>query len=140
MLTLKILTEPTPKQSAKFYRAGRLLKAYQPTKINLSKQTIQSVVINQLPKDFVPFNSEIEVEYKFYFAPLKNFNKKIKALIDNNRAVYKSTKPDIDNLLKHINDSLENIVFNNDSQIVRMTAEKLYSHVPRTEITIKAMG
>ena len=47
-------------------------------------------------------------------------------------------KPDIDNLIKFVLDALQgqNAYFVDDSQVVRILAEKIYSDNPRTEIMI----
>jgi Holliday junction resolvase RusA-like endonuclease len=41
-------------------------------------------------------------------------------------------KPDLSNLIKFVEDVLEGVVFDNDSQIVTIFATKQYSDVPRT--------
>lgn len=43
-------------------------------------------------------------------------------------------KPDIDNLIKFCFDCLNEILFNDDSQIVEVSARKIYSESPRTVI------
>jgi len=45
-------------------------------------------------------------------------------------------KPDIDNCIKAIADSLNTIAYKDDTQIVKVVAEKRYSEKPRVEITI----
>ena len=45
-------------------------------------------------------------------------------------------KPDIDNLIKSVLDSLNGIAYKDDSQIVTVVAEKFYSDVPRLELEI----
>lgn len=45
-------------------------------------------------------------------------------------------KPDLDNCVKLILDSMNGIVFEDDSQVCMLIAMKGYGEVPRTEITI----
>jgi Holliday junction resolvase RusA-like endonuclease len=45
-------------------------------------------------------------------------------------------KPDIDNVIKIIADSLNGIAYKDDTQIVKLTAHKLYSDNPRVEIKL----
>lgn len=49
------------------------------------------------------------------------------------------TKPDLDNLLKAVLDSMEGYVYKNDSQITKYAIEKLYADEcpPRIELTIE---
>ena len=49
---------------------------------------------------------------------------------------YHSSRPDIDNLVKLVGDALNGIFFIDDALISRVTAHKLYSDKPRTEIII----
>jgi len=49
-------------------------------------------------------------------------------------------KPDIDNIIKGVADALNKVVYVDDTQIVMLTAMKLYSDRPRIEIYIKKRG
>lgn len=66
----------------------------------------------------------------FYFQPPKGF--KISENIDHTK------KPDLDNLIKAVTDSLNQIVFEDDSQISQCWTEKNYTcdGQPRVEILI----
>ena len=46
------------------------------------------------------------------------------------------TKPDVDNILKQVNDSLNGIAYTDDRQIATEIVEKWYSDIPRIEIEI----
>lgn len=51
----------------------------------------------------------------------------------------KTTKPDCDNLIKPVKDSMEKIVFDGDQQVVREVSEKWYAAInehPHVEITV----
>lgn len=49
-------------------------------------------------------------------------------------------KPDIDNIVKCIADSLNNIAYKDDTQIVVLKCRKHYSNDPCVEVTIKEIG
>lgn len=56
---------------------------------------------------------------------------------------YPMTKPDLDKLVRVIGDSLEGIVYDNDSRIVSQTSSKEYATDERTEgviVTVRAIG
>ena len=61
-----------------------------------------------------------------------------KLVKDKWQEVLHTKKPDIDNLIKYVLDSLSghNGFFLDDNQIYTIYAEKLYSDKPRTEIMI----
>ena len=46
-------------------------------------------------------------------------------------------KPDLDNVIKVIADSLNGIAYKDDAQIVEVVAKKFYSNRPRVEVTIE---
>lgn len=48
-------------------------------------------------------------------------------------------KPDIDNIIKSIADSLNGIAYKDDAQVVEVIAKKFYSNKPRVEVTIESI-
>lgn len=50
------------------------------------------------------------------------------------RQIYHTTKPDIDNLLKHLKDCMKGIFYNDDRQIVMVQAKKVYGDLPGWDI------
>lgn len=48
-----------------------------------------------------------------------------------------SRKPDIDNVLKVVLDALNGVAYKDDSRVVCVEAEKIYSHTPKLVIDIK---
>ena len=53
---------------------------------------------------------------------------------------YYSQKPDIDNLCKAIQDSLNGIAYDDDSQIVILESVKVWNTIDYTEVTIEEIG
>lgn len=49
-------------------------------------------------------------------------------------------RPDIDNYGKAVLDACNGILWIDDAQVVRMTIEKLYSHAPRSVVTVEALS
>jgi len=139
---MKIIIKGNPKgkQSFRFTKKG--IK-YQPKEVKQREENIQWQVINQLPKDFQPFDCPLWVTKLHYiFAPLKSFSKRKLRAIESDEIIFKDTKPDLtDNLAKLVFDALEGIVYINDSKIVAMdNVRKYYGLVPRIEIEIVPMG
>ena len=54
-------------------------------------------------------------------------------------ANYKTSRPDIDNCVKFYFDVLNQIAYNDDSQIVSLTSQKTYSENPGVEITLSRL-
>lgn len=76
------------------------------------------------PKELV--SSAVELRIDFYFARPKSLPKKVNHHIK---------KPDLSKLIRSIEDSLTNIVWNDDSQVIRVVATKNYG-TPRAEIGV----
>jgi len=121
---------PLAKQSARFTKSGLL---YQPKHITQYKNNLQFQIISQLPIGFIPIVTPISVEYHFIFPFLTTHSRK-KRLYGK---IYKSTKPDLDNLQKAVNDALNSIVFKDDSQICQTIVSKFFGSTPGINITIK---
>jgi len=132
-LTFEILGTPLAKQSMKFTKGG---VRYQPKQVTQNAENIKSQVISQLPESFKIIANPVVVDAIFIFPPLKSFNKKMKQHIDNGGYIIKSTKPDLDNLEKAINDALEGIVFLNDSQVCKVRKLKYYGNTPQVRIRV----
>ena len=49
-------------------------------------------------------------------------------------------KPDLDKLVRSIGDALEGIFYTNDSQVVRVIAQKHYGKHPRVEVMVRELG
>jgi len=55
------------------------------------------------------------------------------------KAIYKTTKPDVDKLVRSIADALTGIVFGDDAQVVQMTCRKAYGSPARAEIQVREL-
>jgi Holliday junction resolvase RusA-like endonuclease len=66
--------------------------------------------------------------------PVSYSKKRTQACLDRFEKYTK--KPDIDNLAKTIMDALNGICYDDDSQIVRLIVDKVYSNEPRVSVVI----
>ena len=71
----------------------------------------------------------------FYSIPKSESKKRKAAMIEGRIRPVK--KPDIDNVVKIIADSLNKIAYKDDTQIVDCQCRKFYSEEPRVEVTIQ---
>ena len=56
----------------------------------------------------------------------------------NKKGLYHTSTPDLDNLIKYILDVMNTLIYKDDAQIFKISAQKLYTTLkPRTEITIQ---
>lgn len=134
---ITLFGEPMPKQSALSYATGAKSKSgkyiishYQPAKKEERVKDYQFQLRKQLPPEFKMFESRVHItKMHFIFSPLKSFHKnkgKMDA-IRRGEIFYKETHPDLpDNLKKLVNDSMNGIVYKDDSIIVSEDNVKKY--------------
>jgi Holliday junction resolvase RusA-like endonuclease len=95
-------------------------------------------IIQNAPKE--PIRGAISITMTFYFArPRSHYGTgknadKIKLSAPDE----KTTKPDLDNLIKFVLDAMNGIVFLDDSQITHIEADKNYGEGQGTFITVYA--
>lgn len=107
------------------------------------------------PKDTVNYESLVRLEYaqqtngfRFpddamldmrilaYYSIPQSKSKKVKAAMINHE-IRPTKKPDMDNVVKIIADSLNQVAYRDDTQIVDCQCRKYYSEQPRVEVIIK---
>lgn len=93
-------------------------RTYTPAKTLHAEQEIQLFTKVRLPRDFKPFIGPLQLCVTFGMKRPKSIPKS---------RIYPSVKPDIDNYVKLVMDSLNGILWADDAQIVHLTAIKQYS-------------
>lgn len=114
-------------------RGGRP-RAYTPEKTEKYENLVRLAFREEFP-DAEPAAGPIILEFRAYFPVPKSFSKKKKQLALQG-VLQKTTKPDLDNIQKAIQDGLNGVAFADDSQIFRYVATKNYSETPRVDIKI----
>ena len=106
------------------------LRTYNPKKYTEYKEAVSLLAKKQCKNHF---NGAIRLEITFYMQIPESWSKKKQR---ETIGKYHISKPDTDNMIKTIKDSLEGVFFKNDSQICEIDAKKIYSENPRTEFTL----
>lgn len=105
------------------------------------------------PPDTVNYENLVKLEYeyqckKYYFGegelgmnlvcyyPIAKSTSKKKKTEMLNRTIRPTKKPDCDNVLKIVADSLNQIAYKDDSQIVETNVKKYFAEIPRVEVEI----
>lgn len=131
--TFTIPGNPVPKARARAYRHGISIKHYDSQKGITN--AIRWELIHQMHAQGIlkPIQGPIEVEMTFHMPTTK--------IIDSRYLKHgfpkHTKKPDCDNLIKEYCDAMNKTVFEDDSQVYKITAEKIYSFDPHTQIVIK---
>lgn len=85
-----------------------------------------------------PTKNPVAVRVRFYMPIPKATSNKTRERMATGLVV-PAKKPDIDNLLKAVLDALNGKAYHDDNQIVEISAKKLYSTEPRTEVFISEL-
>lgn len=123
--------DPCAKGRPRMTRAGH---AYTPAKTVSYENLVKTIYIEKCYGKFL--EGPLEMRVCAYFTIPKSAGKKKKG--DMLRGLIRPTKrPDIDNLFKIIADSLNKIAYDDDSQVVTATVEKMYAEQARVEVVIR---
>jgi Holliday junction resolvase RusA-like endonuclease len=83
--------------------------------------------------------SQLDMRIMAYYGIPKSASKKKKAAMIEGR-IRPTKKPDMDNVVKIIADSLNQIAYKDDTQIVDCQCRKFYGEEPRVEVMIQEVG
>lgn len=144
-IKLTILGEPMAKQSFRYAVRPKkdgtnFVSKYQPKKVVDKERNLAYDIKSQLAKDFTPFDCPLDVSITFTFPPPKSWSKAQKALFKSGVRMYKDTKPDLDNLEKIVFDSMQGIVYINDSRVCEKRSRKVYGDIPSIVILIEPVS
>ena len=130
-----VLGEPVAQGRPRFSRQGGFVKAYDPTKSRDYKQYVRLVASEDAPE--TPVTGAVVLSLKIYRAVPKSMSKRKReaALAGKLRP---TTRPDVSNVLKGVEDALKGLWYADDSQIVGYgTLGKWYDKQPRIEIAMQ---
>ncbi len=103
---------------------------------NLSaKDCVRAAATRQSPPPLEPVETPLELTVRAFFPVPQSWSKKQrKRALAGERAHV--SKPDCSNIVKLVEDALEDIYYRNDSQFVQVVMSKCYSARPRLEVLI----
>lgn len=126
-----IYAEPVAKARARAGAGGRF---YTPKKTS-DYETIVAMQAKIAMEGRAPIDSACCLSLAFHIPMPKSWSQKKRAQAISGEIKHTS-KPDLDNLIKAVKDGLNGIVWVDDSQVVRVVAEKKYSENPRVECCV----
>lgn len=136
--TAVVLGEPVAQGRPRFSRQGGFVKAYDPAKSRDYKQYVRFVASEDAPE--APVTGAVLLSLRIYRAIPKSMPKyKREAALAG--LLRPTTKPDVSNVLKGVEDALKGLWYVDDSQIVGYgTLGKWYAERPRIEVTMQEIG
>lgn len=137
-ITFTVYGEPVAQGRPKFTTVHGHAKAYDPEKSRSYKEIVRLEALRVRPE--IPLDCAISLTVKVYRSIPKSFSKK-KTAAAMSGSIRPVTKPDLDNVIKGVKDSLKTVIWCDDSQVVDFgDSGKWYSDVPRVEVIVKAVG
>lgn len=133
-ITLIFNTEPKAIQSVRSAKRGKFIQHYQPQHNTDWKAYIRYAAQQQLPKGWKLLDGTLAIgNVIFIYSPITTLTREEFRLINLGKIVLKDTKPDLsDNLFKGLLDSLEGVIYTNDSRIALHDGKVLkgYAKIP----------
>lgn len=117
ILEFCILGKPQGKARPKFARRGKFVTTYTPDATINYEAWVKQSFINKY-KDFTPLETPLKLELNAYFSKAKSNKMKLPMI-----------KPDVDNIIKIIADSLNGIAYKDDKQIISVKASKVWADI-----------
>ena len=108
---------------------------YTPTRTKDYETLVEQYFLLKYPR-FKPLEGRIKVNIIAYFSIPKTTKKsEINEMLENNKSPTK--KPDIDNIVKSILDSMNKFAFKDDNQITKLEVEKKYALEDKVYVKIE---
>lgn len=117
---------PRPQLRPRAMRFGKGVRVYDPPQNQDWKHTIQGQLIADRPQ--APLSGPLMISLDFAMPKPKGASKK--------QLMWHVKKPDVDNLAKSVKDAMKGIVFEDDSQVVRLEVKKAYADSPGVLIRV----
>lgn len=126
--------KPFGKQRPRVTRSGH---AYTPDQTVMYENLVKTAFLQQYP-DCVPGGGPVFIEIGAAFPVPQSWPKKKQAQALD-RKIYPG-KPDIDNIMKIIQDALNNVAYKDDAQIYSAYVLKFYAECPGVKIRMTVGG
>ena len=110
------------------------IRVYDPPKVKQFKHILRSLAVDQYSRP--PLLGPLSVSLTFYRPVQKSISQSERERRLSNRSK-PVVKPDTDNYIKSTLDALNGVLWHDDSQIVKIEAEKKYSDHPRIRVSVK---
>lgn len=128
IIKFEVLGDPVPKGRPRFAMRGRFPHTYTPKKTVEFEELVKWKAMENKPKELILSGVVLQVD----------FHIRKPAYIKTELVIIPHTKkPDCSNLVKCIEDAMNDIIYKDDGQIWDEHIRKFYALIPKTIITIE---
>ncbi len=131
-----ILGEPEGKGRPRFRKQGQYVKTYTP-EATVSYENLIKTEYRRQCNDY-RFDDSVQLDVRIiaYYEIPKSKSKKVKKMMEEHQ-LRPLKKPDADNVIKVVLDSLNKIAYHDDTQVVDLQIRRFYSYDPKVIVTIQ---
>lgn len=133
-ITIEILGEPVGKGRPRFKNMGKFGRPYTPERTVSYENLVKEMYYVQCKGTKLEGELRATI-YAYLKIPKSTSKKKTKLMLD--QLIRPTKAPDVDNIAKIVLDSLNNLAYDDDKQVVELVVKKFYSDNPRTEVYIE---
>ena len=120
----------------RFRNTGKFIQTYTDKDTQDYEMSIKEAYLQANQQSYMNPDTPLRlVMFVYHQIPKSVSKKKKQEMLDG--LIRPTKKPDIDNILKSVCDSLNKVAFYDDTQIISIKVEKLYAETPRLEISIQ---
>ena len=131
-MAVKVIIPGEPKAKARPRMSTKTGRAYTPQD-TVNYENWVKLCYQDQGKEYL--EGELVATINAYYGIPKSTSKKKTTLMLNDE-IKPTKKPDLDNIVKAILDSLNGLAYKDDSQVVKVISEKFYSEQPRVELIL----
>lgn len=135
MVEFTVVGEPKGKGRPNFSTYGGHITARTPAKTVEYENLVKMSYLNKCGRYKFPDDAQLAVSIKAYYSIPKSASKKRKEAMLL-KVIRPAKKPDCDNVIKSILDSLNSLAYRDDAQVVDVFFHKFYDEYPRVEVII----
>ena len=138
-VSFTVLGEPQGKGRPRFRQINGHVSTYTPDKTSSYENLVKIEYERQCCGLRFDDKDQLDMRIYAYYQVPASASKKKKALMLEG-ALRPSKKPDVDNVVKIIADSLNGVAYKDDVQIVYTIVRKFYSDTPRVKVVIQSVS
>lgn len=133
MITFTVHGKPVAQARPRFVRRGKHIGTYNPQESEAGLFFLN--VKSQLPLDWQPLEGPITLDMIFTLPIPSSKSNRVKTAMAAGE-ILPVSKPDLDNYVKFVCDALNGLLWQDDAQIVSITAHKAYGERTGTHFTV----
>lgn len=134
VVTFTIPGRPRTKNARKAFVVGGKARVVESKRTRKNESDVRVLAAQHAPDK--PFSGPVCLKVVFCFVPPKSTPKwKREAMLEARHQHVK--RPDIENMVKLVNDALQGVFYHDDSQVMELEAAKEYGEVNQTVVTVR---